>query len=124
MDREQIEELLCQALETEMGGVEVYETAIRCAQNKKLKEEWEKYGQQTGRHVEILREIFQKFQIDPKKDSPGRQIVREKGQGLVLAMEKALADAPDAAQIVAAECVVDAETKDHMNWELLGSPRS
>jgi len=27
---------------------------------------------------------------------------------------------PDAAQLVAAECVVEAETKDHMNWELIG----
>ena len=27
---------------------------------------------------------------------------------------------PEAAQIVAAECVVFAETKDHMNWELIG----
>ena len=25
-----------------------------------------------------------------------------------------------AAQLVAAECVVDAETKDHQNWELIG----
>ena len=27
---------------------------------------------------------------------------------------------PVAAQLVAAECVVDAETKDHANWELIG----
>jgi hypothetical protein len=27
---------------------------------------------------------------------------------------------PEAAQIVAAECVVLAETKDHLNWELIG----
>jgi hypothetical protein len=27
---------------------------------------------------------------------------------------------PAAAQIVAAECVVFAETKDHLNWELIG----
>jgi hypothetical protein len=27
---------------------------------------------------------------------------------------------PQAAQLVAAECVVEAETKDHMNWELIG----
>lgn len=26
---------------------------------------------------------------------------------------------PDEAELVAAECVVDAETKDHQNWELL-----
>lgn len=27
---------------------------------------------------------------------------------------------PEAAQLVAAECVVLAETKDHLNWELIG----
>ena len=27
---------------------------------------------------------------------------------------------PEAAEIVAAECVVHAETKDHLNWELIG----
>jgi hypothetical protein len=27
---------------------------------------------------------------------------------------------PEAAQIVAAECIVLAETKDHLNWELIG----
>jgi hypothetical protein len=33
----------------------------------------------------------------------------------------ALADGtPEAAEIVAAECIVHAETKDHLNWELLG----
>jgi hypothetical protein len=36
-------------------------------------------------------------------------------------MEMALkAGNAEAAQIVAAECVVEAETKDHLNWELLG----
>jgi hypothetical protein len=43
-----------------------------------------------------------------------------KGQALVQAMEKALSNGePAAAQLVAAECVVDAETKDHANWELM-----
>jgi hypothetical protein len=36
-------------------------------------------------------------------------------------MEMALeAGDPAAAELVAAECVVHAETKDHLNWELLG----
>jgi hypothetical protein len=36
-------------------------------------------------------------------------------------MELALEEAtPEAAQLVAAECVVEAETKDHLNWELIG----
>jgi hypothetical protein len=29
-------------------------------------------------------------------------------------------DTPEAAQLVAAECVILAETKDHQNWELMG----
>ena len=39
MKDEQVTELLYQALETELGGVQVYTTAIRCAQNDDLKEE-------------------------------------------------------------------------------------
>jgi hypothetical protein len=70
--------------------------------------------------VEIVEGIFERSGLDTKKETPGRQIVREKGKTLVAVMEKALREAPDAAQIVAAECIVDAETKDHMNWELMG----
>jgi rubrerythrin len=117
----QMKELLCQALETEMGGVEVYRAAIQCAENEDLREEWSKYLEQTERHVEIVRGIFEALGLDTEEDSPGRRIVREKGAALVSAMQKALKEAPDAAEIVAAECVVDAETKDHANWQLIGA---
>jgi hypothetical protein len=33
MDRKQLEELLYQSLETERGGVRIYEKAVQCAQN-------------------------------------------------------------------------------------------
>jgi hypothetical protein len=47
-------------------------------------------------------------------------VVQHIGHSLVEAMRKALeAGDENAAQIVAAECVVLAETKDHLNWELL-----
>ena len=120
MNRKQLEELLYQALETEMGGVQVYATAIRCAKNKDLKEEWEKYHEQTQEHERIMRKVLEGFGLNPKKETPGRKIVRLKAETLVRAMEMALKEAPDAAQIVAAESVVEAETKDHMNWELMG----
>ena len=48
MKKEQLNELLYQALETEMGGVEIYTTALRCVVNDDLKEEWEKYLEQTN----------------------------------------------------------------------------
>jgi rubrerythrin len=121
MESKQLEELLCQALETELGGVQVYTTALKCVENDDLKEEWEKYLEQTQRHCEIVQSVMQTIGIDPKKDSPGRKVVRHIGESLVKAMEMALSSGePGAAQIVAAECVVLAETKDHLNWELLG----
>ena len=120
MKDEQLNQLLYEALETEMGGVKVYETAIRCAVNQDLKEEWEEYHEQTQKHEQIVRELFDKLGLDPEKETPGRQVVRHIGESLVKAMEMALeAGKPEAAQIVAAECVVEAETKDHLNWELI-----
>jgi hypothetical protein len=121
MKRDQLNELVYQMLETEMGGVEVYRTAIRCAINDDLKKEWEKYLDQTKNHVEVVRDLMGELGLDPNVETPGREIVRHTGESLVKAMEMALtAGQPEAAQIVAAECVVHAETKDHLNWELLG----
>ena len=120
MKNEQLNQLLYEALETEMGGVQVYETAIRCAVNEDLKEEWEEYHEQTQKHEQVVRALFGKLGLDPAKETPGRQVVRHIGKSLVKAMEMALeAGKPEAAQIVAAECVVEAETKDHLNWELI-----
>ena len=121
MKSEQLTELLYQALETEKGGVQIYKTAIRCAQNDDLKEEWEKYLEQTENHERILLDVFTAFGLDPDKETPGRKVVRHIGESLVKAMQMALQSGPPpAAQIVAAECVVSAETKDHLNWELIG----
>jgi len=120
MKNEQLNQLLYEALETEQGGVKVYETAIRCAVNEDLKEEWEKYHEQTQNHEQIVRKLFDTFGLDPEKDTAGRRVVRHIGESLVQAMQMALDSAkPEAAQIVAAECVVQAETKDHLNWELI-----
>jgi ferritin-like metal-binding protein YciE len=121
MDRAQVEELLYQSLETELGGVQIYQTALRCAINDDLREEWAKYLEETENHVQIVTKVFTELGLDPDVETPGRAVVRFKGQSLVQSMEMALADAkPAAAQLVAAEAVVEAETKDHANWELMG----
>jgi hypothetical protein len=120
MERVQVEELVYQALETEIGGVQVYTTALKCVQNEDLREEWEEYLEQTTRHVEVMKGVCEGLGLDVDKDTPGRQVVRFKGKSFVTAMEMALkAGKPDAAELVACECVVDAETKDHQNWELM-----
>jgi hypothetical protein len=120
MKKQQLDELLFQALETERGGVKIYETAVRCATNQDLKEEWGTYLEQTRNHEVVMLRVLDAFGLDAGTMTPGREIVRFKGKSLVDCMEKALQADPGSAQLVAAECVVEAETKDHMNWELLG----
>jgi len=114
-------DLLYQALETEKGGVQIYTAALRCALNSDLREEWTNYLEQTKSHVQICTELIRQLGLDPNTETPGRQVVRYLGTSLVKTIELALRCAdPQAAQIVAAECVVLAETKDHLNWELIG----
>jgi hypothetical protein len=121
MVKPQLRELLLQSLEHERGGVLVYQTALECAINKDLRTEWQEYLEQTEKHVEILTGTCEKLGLDPDEMTPGRKIVQHTGKSLVVAMKMALAagDAP-AAELVACECVVLAETKDHADWELIG----
>lgn len=117
----QLVDLLYQSLETEQGGIKVYETAIRCAVNPDLRKEWEAYLDETRRHAQELLAVFADLGLDPDLRPPGREVVGGIGAALVTAMQKAqAAGTPEQAELVACECVVLAETKDHSNWELLG----
>ncbi|HET9248930.1 MAG TPA: hypothetical protein VFP13_03180 [Actinomycetota bacterium] len=120
MKKEQLTELLYQALETEQGGIKIYEAAVACAQNDDLQKEWGEYLDQTRNHEVVMLRVLDGFGLDPSTETPGRQIIRTKAQTLVGSMEAARQADPVAAQLVAAECVVEAESKDHMNWELIG----
>ena len=120
-DSAQLNELLYQALETEIGGIQVYENALECAVNEDLRKEFEEYHEQTINHREILLSVFESLGLDPEAQSPGRQVVAHIGQSLVQAIQMAKqAGDPVGAELVAVECVTLAETKDHMNWELIG----
>jgi len=117
----QLRELLLQALVHERGGTLVYSTALECVVNDDLRSEWEKYLEQTARHVDILTTACLAMGLDPDEMTPGCQIVHHNGKALVVAMKMALANGDRAAaQLVACGCVLLAETKDHANWELIG----
>ncbi|HEY5890770.1 MAG TPA: hypothetical protein VIW94_08745 [Acidimicrobiia bacterium] len=121
MDRSHLEELLYQAIETELGGEQLYKAAIENAVNSDLKKEWRTYLEETQTHQEILGRVFDAAGLDIDIDTPGRAIVRQKGRSLVEAVKEAREQSdPKIAELVAAESVVEAESKDHQNWELLG----
>lgn len=114
-------DLLYQSLETEQGGIKIYQTAITCAVNDDLRKEWKEYLEETKTHEQVMRNVLKEFGLDPDKETPGRDVVRGIGEALVMAMQKAKANAtPEQAELVACEAVVLAETKDHTNWELIG----
>lgn len=117
----QLRELLLQALETERGGIKIYENAIKSAVNDDLRKEWKEYLDQTRTHEKVLLNVFSELGMDPEESSPGRTVVAHQGESLVAAIQEARkkADAA-AAELVACECVVLAETKDHLNWHLIG----
>lgn len=120
MQKAKLEELMLQALETELGGVQVYTNALQCAVNEDLREEWSEYLEQTTNHEQVVRRVIKQLGFDADKQTPGRAVVHHLGKSLVEAIQQAKQSAPpEAAEIVACECVVLAETKDHANWELL-----
>ena len=121
MVKANLRELLLQSLTHEKGGVLVYQTALECVRNADLRKEWTKYLAQTERHVAVLSTACEALGIDPGEVTPGCMVVQHTGKSLVVAMKMALAaeDGP-AAELVACECVVLAETKDHADWELIG----
>jgi len=116
-----INDLLYQALETELGGMDIYKKAISCAVNKDLKKEWKSYLEETMHHRDVLMTLFSELDLDPEVMTPSRDVARHLGESLIAAMDMAKASGdPLTAQLVAAECVVLAETKDHANWEMIG----
>ena len=117
MKTEQLHELIYQMLETERGGIQVYTTALECVINEDLKNEWEKYLEQTQNHEQIVLQLMENLDLEPEEDTPGRQVIRHIGESLVKAMQIAQQSGPpEAAELVACECIVQAETKDHLNW--------
>ncbi len=80
MNDAQLHELLFEALETELGGVQIYGAAIKCAQNNEFREELEKYHEQTSHHVELVRGVLGAFELDPETETPGRRVVRHQGE--------------------------------------------
>ena len=90
IDTEMLSNLLLEALETEKGGMLRYETAFRCVINIDLKNEWQKYLEQTRTHVETLTEVIEQMGFDV--ETLGQKVVRQVGQALVATKEIAIAE--------------------------------
>ena len=103
-DESQLKDLLLQMMETELGGEQVYRTALTCAINADLKEEWEGYLEETLNHQNVVRTTCELLSIDADEAVPSRAVVKHIGESLVQAMELAKQGGnPAAAELVACE---------------------
>jgi hypothetical protein len=115
-----VEALLLQALETAIGSVRIYESAIAYSAHSSQILEWEQYLKEARCHVRALESLCEALQINVLAMAPARQVVRHISSSLVSAMDMAKPGEGSAvAQIVAGECVLLAETRNHVKWELI-----
>ena len=120
-DSHQLDELVLQMLETELASAQVYRAAMACATHPDLKKEWQRHLKDTEARLGQARSLCDALGLHPDAPTPARAVLRQLGDGLVQAMELAqrTTDA-HTAQRVACDCVLQAETRRHGLWELLG----
>lgn len=122
MNNAQVRDFLLQALETEIGGVRIYRTALECVDDAVLRDQWCGYLEESETHVEILEHVCRRLGIDTRQETPGRAVVRDIGDSLERAMRTALATRGEGeAGDVAAQCVDLAESTDRQHRRLLGN---
>lgn len=120
MQSEQLKKLLLQSLEHERGSVDIYQTALKCALDSDLKDEWTRCLASTRERELMLTQLCRKLSINPEQMTPGREVNKYLGEALISAMQLAHeSSSPDEAQLIACECVTLAETSGHSNWQLL-----
>jgi hypothetical protein len=114
-------DFLREVLEAGFAAVAVYEAALPCAPNEEVAREWQSFLSETRRHVAVTEGLLQALGVAADEPTPGRLVVRDKGIALVDAIENAGRELRETAHVVAAECIVDAETKEQLSWQLVGA---
>ena len=116
ISRAWLQQFLSEMLAVEQGGVTLYERALEELSHNDLRSKLEQFHQQTQRHVQLCEDMLSAAGGNEDEMSPGAQAAEHKAEGLLSAeVPEELND------INNLENLVLAETKDHWNWELLGS---
>ena len=79
-DATQLQDLILQMMETELGGEKVYKTALTCTLNEDLRKEWGEYLEETLNHQNVVRTMCEQMGIDPDMQTPSRLVVKHIGE--------------------------------------------
>jgi rubrerythrin len=116
LSQEWLKHFFSEMLAVEHGGVELYEKALEELTHDDLRSKLEQFHEQTQRHVELCEEMLHAAGGNEDEMSPAAEAAEHKAQGLLST------DVPDQLKdINNIENLLLAETKDHWNWEMLGS---
>jgi rubrerythrin len=116
LNEEWLQNFFSEMLAVERGGVQLYAKALEELDHEELRSKLEQYHEQTQRHVELCEEMLNAAGGDEDNMAPAAEAAEHKAQGLLTAeVPEELMD------INNLENLVLAETKDHWNWEMLGS---
>lgn len=110
---------LSEFLMVQQCGLELYRVAASRCSTPALKSKYQEFGRQTATHREALVTLIQALGGDPNYVSPTARLIQWKGSKLLGAGLEV--DGLSATEIEASdlENVLLAETKDHLDWEML-----
>jgi rubrerythrin len=116
VSRDSLLEFLSEFLAVEQGGMELYIGARDHATHEENREMYKMYLEQTRKHAELLTGAIRKLGGDPKYVSPCARIQQHRAKAMM-----GLQVPDNLREIVDAENLLLAETKDHADWEFLDS---
>jgi rubrerythrin len=119
VSKSELMELLSEFLAVEQGGQQLYEKALELVFDSEVKTKFREFLKQTMTHQKVLTEIINKLGGNPRAQSHTAKIATQKAEALLRTMG-APGLSRDQNQLNAMENIVLAETKDHVDWELLG----
>ncbi|MCU1378890.1 MAG: hypothetical protein JWN29_1873 [Acidimicrobiales bacterium] len=113
-------DLLSACVTHERCGLQLYRSVAARTTVDELRGQYEHFGEETTRHVEILEELISASGGNPSYVSPAARAT-EKADSALVEATWALAGSVDVptAELAMLEAVVLAETKDLANWQLL-----
>jgi rubrerythrin len=111
-----IRDFFSEMLAVEMGGIKLYQKALDGLEHPELEEKLTEFLEQTEHHAELCKQMLNAAGAEPDYVSPNAEIAEQKAEALL--STEAVAERSDVNNL---ENLVLAETKDHWNWEMLGS---
>jgi rubrerythrin len=104
----------------EQCGVHLYRVVAGASENPILKGKYERFLDQTERHVNILERLISALGGNPYYVSPTARLVHSMNTGLLQGVVLAAGSAePLVRELAMLEAVLLAETKDHADWAFL-----